>query len=96
MSNTLYFDVKGNSMFPTLKDGDSICFEKFNHHRIEVNDIIVCKHPFKTDFNIIKRVTKIKEKKLFIEGDNKEISSSEDSHNFGYININKVIAIKRN
>tara|TARA_B100000427_G_scaffold315239_1_gene309137 strand:- start:161 stop:451 length:291 start_codon:yes stop_codon:yes gene_type:complete len=96
MSNILYFDVKGNSMFPTFKDGDSICFEKFNNHKININDIVVCKHPFKTDFNIIKRVTKIREKKLFIEGDNKDIFSSEDSHNFGFISENKIIAIKRN
>ena len=96
MSNILYCNVKGNSMFPTFKDGDSVFFEIFNDHKIKINDIIVCEHPFKTDFNIIKRVIKIKKNKLFVEGDNKDVSCSEDSHNFGYININKVIAIQRN
>ena len=96
MSDILCFDVKGNSMLPTYKDGDSISLSSFEGQKIKVNDIVVCSHPFKTNLKILKRVTKIKDdRKLFLEGDNMDISSSEDSHNFGYIDTNNVIAIKR-
>ena len=96
MSNILCFDVKGNSMSPTYKDGDSISLSKFEGNKIKVNEIVVCSHPFKTNLKILKRVTKIKDgTKLFLEGDNINVSSSEDSHNFGYIDKSNVIAIKR-
>ena len=96
MSNILCFDAKGNSMSPTYKDGDSISLSKFEGNKIKVNDIVVCSHPFKTNLKILKRVTKIKDgTKLFLEGDNINVSSSEDSHNFGYIDKSNVIAIKR-
>ena len=96
MSDILCFDVKGNSMLPTYKDGDSISLRRFEGQKIKVNDIVICSHPFKTNLKILKRVTKIKDgTKLFLEGDNINVSSSEDSHNFGYIDKSNVIAIKR-
>ena len=96
MSNMICFSVKGNSMFPTYRDGDSVWLKKFNvNHKVEVDDIIVFMHPLKEDCKIIKRVTRIKDgSQLFVEGDNTDIASSEDSHNFGYISIDKLIAIK--
>ena len=97
MNEKIFFDVKGNSMFPTFKDGESVCLEKYNNQFINKNDIVVCNHPLKKDFLIIKRVTKIKDQnKLFLEGDNISLLESEDSHNFGYLDVSKVIAIKRN
>ena len=97
MTEVLHFSIKGNSMSPTYIDGDSICMDKFNsNHTIEINDIVVFIHPFKKDCKIIKRVKKIKDNfKLFVEGDNIDLASTDDSHNFGYININKIIAIRK-
>ena len=97
MSDILCFDIVGDSMFPTYKDGDSIYLKKITKQdNIEVSDIVVFPHPFKKDCNVIKRVVKIKNKsKLFVEGDNADINSTDDSHNFGYIDIDKLIAIKK-
>ena len=48
MVEFLHFFVKGNSMLPALKDGDSIKMMKFdNNININVNDIVVFEHPFK-------------------------------------------------
>jgi|TARA_B110000263_G_C15224268_1_gene471482 nickel-type superoxide dismutase maturation protease len=93
----LYFDIKGNSMSPTYKDGDKICLESMSpNQKVEVDDLVVFMHPFKKKCKIIKRVAHIKnETKLFVEGDNPDITSTEDSHNFGYIDSHKLIAIKR-
>tara|TARA_Y100001970_G_C14113763_1_gene792395 strand:- start:414 stop:719 length:306 start_codon:yes stop_codon:yes gene_type:complete len=99
MTDILYYDIKGNSMLPTYKDGETICCKKYDKYdNINLGDVVVFNHPFKNNFKIIKRVTKIKDKfQLFVEGDNQNISSSEDSHSFGYINRNQLIAIiKRN
>ena len=84
-------------MSPTYKDGDQVCFKKIiPNQRVEVNDIVVFMHPLKRDYKIIKRVAHIKNKtKLFVEGDNADIASTEDSHNFGYIDSCELIAIKK-
>ena len=84
-------------MSPTYRDGDSIDAEKINkNHKIDVNDIVIFMHPLKKDCKLIKRVTQIKGgSKLFVEGDNSDIASTEDSHNFGCSGIDNLIAIKK-
>ncbi len=84
-------------MFPTYKDGDSINAEKINvSHKVDVNDIVIFMHPLRKDCKLIKRVTQVKDdSRLFVEGDNSDISSTEDSHNFGCIGMNNLIAIKK-
>jgi len=97
VSNSLHFTVQGDSMSPTYKDGDSVFLDKIAiNHEIRINDIVVFKHPFKENCKVIKRVVKIKDgSSFFVEGDNPHIASSEDSHNFGYINRNHLIAVKK-
>ena len=84
-------------MFPTYKDGDEITCQEFTKgYKPEINDIVIFSHPFQKNMKLIKRITKIIDNsKLFVEGDNDDYSSTEDSHNFGYIDINKIIAIKK-
>ena len=98
MPDTLSFYINGNSMFPTYKNGESICVEKINiNHKVDIDDIVVFMHPLKADCKLIKRVTQIKENfKLFVEGDNTDILSTDDSHNFGCISRDKLIGIKKN
>tara|TARA_Y100001970_G_scaffold286872_1_gene410104 strand:+ start:1264 stop:1566 length:303 start_codon:yes stop_codon:yes gene_type:complete len=97
MDNYLIFNVEGNSMSPTLKHGDKIKIKKIDiNDKINLNDIVIFNHPFKENFKLIKRVKKIKnEFNLFVEGDNEDILSSEDSHNFGFIDKNEIIGIKK-
>ena len=83
-------------MKPTFNDGDLVKLKKYTDQDVEISDIVVFMHPFKDNFKLIKRVTKISDQsKLFVEGDNLNIGSSNDSHNFGYINKNNIIAIKK-
>jgi len=84
-------------MSPTYNEGDSITLDKIEpKHRVDVSDIVVFMHPLKKDFKLIKRVTQIRaDSKLFVEGDNPDVLSTNDSHNFGYINKSDIIAIKK-
>tara|TARA_Y100001970_G_scaffold265654_1_gene353499 strand:- start:735 stop:998 length:264 start_codon:yes stop_codon:yes gene_type:complete len=84
-------------MYPTLKNGDIINIKKIDDDDIiDLNDLVIFNHPFKEDYKLIKRVTKIKNKiNLFVEGDNKDILSSDDSHNFGFITKKEIIGIKK-
>ena len=97
MNEYLVFNVKGDSMLPTFKNGDEIKIKKIDiNDKINLNDIVIFNHPFKENFKLIKRVTRITNKiNLFVEGDNKDLLSSEDSHNFGFIKKNEIIAIKK-
>ena len=84
-------------MSPTYIDGDTVRLLKMHPNQsVDVSDIVVFMHPLKKDFKLIKRVTQIRhDSKLFVEGDNPDVLSTDDSHNFGYINKSDLIAIKK-
>lgn len=90
-----FIDVKvnGDSMWPTLRDGDIVRFEMINPKLIKPNLVVLFKHPFKKDFNLIKRISTIVDGEVFLVGDNPDPNASEDSHNFGRINIKDIIAV---
>ena len=90
-----FIDVKvnGDSMWPTLRDGDIVRFEKIDLNLIEPNLIVLFKHPFKKDFNLIKRISTVEDGEVFLIGDNPDPNASEDSHNFGCINVKNIIAV---
>jgi signal peptidase I len=62
-----FIDVKvnGNSMWPTLRDGDIVRFEIIDTKLIEPNLVVLFKHPFKKDFNLIKRISTIETERYF-------------------------------
>jgi nickel-type superoxide dismutase maturation protease len=80
-----HFIVEGQSMEPTLKKGEHVfTFNWFIN--LKVGDIVVAL----VDQRImIKRLTKVEEKKVFLEGDNK--NQSTDSRKFGFIDKAKII-----
>ena len=90
-----FIDVKvnGNSMWPTLRDGEIVRFEKIDLNLIEPNLIVLFKHPIKKDFNLIKRISTVEDGEVFLIGDNPDPNASEDSHNFGCINVKNIIAV---
>mgnify|MGYP001193402194 FL=1 len=90
-----FIDVKvnGNSMWPTLREGDIVRFEIIDSNLIEPNLIVLFKHPFKKDFNLIKRISTVEDGEVFLVGDNPDPNASEDSHNFGRINVKDIIAV---
>ena len=82
--------VHGDSMWPTLRDGDRI--EAVQGPSPVVGDIVVVRHPMK-HITVIKRVKRIVGDSLFIEGDNPDPIGSEDSHNFGPVPHSSIIAV---
>ena len=60
--------VEGNSMLPTLKNGDEILVK--SSKSFQIGDIILANHPYKTT-KIIKRIVEFSTGgKLFLRGDN--------------------------
>lgn len=78
------FKVAGDSMSPTLTDGDVILISP--KASIVPGDIVVAKHPYKQSVKILKRVAAIDENGRYsLEGDNPDESS--DSRTFGTLPI---------
>ena len=84
-------------MSPHYNDGDMLDFYEIDSTtEIKIGDLVVFQHPFKNQLKLLKRVAKIKNKtKIFVEGDNPDPLSSEDSHNFGFINIEDILGYLR-
>lgn len=73
---------EGKSMNPTLKDGEVVLVDC--QAEIEVGDIVVAKHPFEKNVELVKRVERINEQgNYFLIGDNLE--DSNDSRHFGAV-----------
>ena len=65
----IVFHIKGNSMSPTLEDGQTVVVEKTKN--IQVNNIVVA---YSQEYGvIIKRVSEINGDKVYLVSDNKEI-----------------------
>ena len=84
----LLYQIKGESMAPTLKNDQKVLAIKFffNLHK---NDVIILKHPT-TKQLLIKRITKMKNNSYYVEGDNKH--SSTDSRDFDWIKKDSIVA----
>ena len=79
-------------MWPTLVDGSTVMFEKVEDASPEVGQIVLARHPLKKDTIIIKRIHSINNNRVFLVGDNPDPTASEDSHNFGMIDISNILA----
>jgi nickel-type superoxide dismutase maturation protease len=76
------YRIEGDSMHPSLKEGDLVLINP--HATLDVGDIVVARHPFKRNVNIIKRLAKILDGERYILlSDNAE--DSADSRQFGAI-----------
>ncbi len=65
------FVIKENSMLPAFKPGDQVI--TLNWSGVKVGDIVVFK---KDGINMVKRVVKVENEKMYVEGDNKRESSN--------------------
>ena len=78
------FRVQGDSMFPTLKNGDEVMIVPTKS--IERGDIILADHPYKTSVKMLKRVNEIDENgRYLLTGDNP--AESTDSRTFGSLSL---------
>ena len=91
-SRFLDIRVKGDSMWPTLEDGSVVRFERISGTALQINQIVLCNHPLRAEFLVIKRISSIDDKTAFLVGDNPDPTASEDSHNFGRVEIKNILA----
>ena len=78
------YRVEGDSMLPTLKDGDVIMIS--SKPAVVAGDIVLAKHPYKQSVKVVKRVDKIDENgRVLLIGDNP--AESTDSRTFGTVSI---------
>ncbi len=74
------YRVEGDSMTPSLMPGDQVLID--GNAEIAAGDIVVARHPFKKNLEMIKRVSEIDaDEKYFLISDNP--AGSSDSRSFG-------------
>lgn len=73
------YRIEGDSMLPTLQNGEQVLVEKTVY--LQINDIVVAKHPYQKNLILVKRINKIDEKTVYLLGDN--LSESTDSRTLG-------------
>ena len=82
------FLVEGDSMLPTLADGDKVLIDAKGY--LAVGDVVMAQHPYKSDVKIIKRVSDIADDgRLTLTGDNP--AESTDSRAFGTVSLESII-----
>jgi len=84
--------VSGNSMLPSLKEGDIVFFKIFKEGKLEpkTGQIVIFNHPNKNVI-CIKRISVVNQNNVKVIGDNFEFS--EDSNKFGLLNNKNIIGI---
>ena len=93
--NTIAVVVIGDSMWPTLRDGDTFEAIPYSNQQIEIGDVVVFNDPTHTSRICVKRVAHVKPDGLFVEGDNPDPTASTDSHNYGLVSYDLLIGMKR-
>jgi len=93
MTGILNVTILGDSMYPTLTDGQTVSAEILNEFDdVRVGDIVVLLHPFKPETHIVKRIKSFDGLLYFVEGDQPDPLGSEDSHNFGPVGRDLILA----
>lgn len=82
------FLVEGDSMLPTLADGDKVLIDAKGY--IGAGDVVLAAHPYRSDVKIVKRVSEIADNgRLTLSGDNP--ATSTDSRAFGTVSLESII-----
>jgi nickel-type superoxide dismutase maturation protease len=79
-------------MVPMLRPGDEVLVDPraYRRERPRPGDIVVARHPYRTDLRLVKRVAGVAEDgSCFLEGDNR--SASTDSQAFGPLPPDKIL-----
>ena len=93
--DTIAVVVVGDSMWPTLRDGDTFQAVPYSNQAINIGDVVVFNDPTHTSRICVKRVVHVKPEGLFVEGDNPDPTASTDSHNYGLVSYDLLIGMKR-
>ena len=93
MSEPIQVRIKGDSMWPTYKDGTVLDFERLDDNTVlKVGQVVLSQHPLKKDILMIKRIQSIVDDRFFLVGDQPDPLASEDSHNFGTVSRSNILA----
>ena len=85
--------ISGDSMWPTYPDGTEFTLQMPQTNQPQVGDVVLSRHPFYPDIQIVKRVQSVEGERIFLVGDNPDPTVSEDSHNFGTIHRDEILGI---
>ncbi len=85
------FAVRGDSMTPTLLDGDEVLVNPhaYTRRRPAVGDVVLVQHPLRSDVRALKRVAELRPQALWLLGDNP--SGSTDSRSYGAVPDTKLL-----
>jgi nickel-type superoxide dismutase maturation protease len=94
MSQPLEVVLQGESMWPTFRSGDVLFFDSIAPpEALSVGVVVLAQHPLKADVLMVKRVHQIQENgAVFLVGDQPDPTATEDSHNFGPVSREMVLA----
>lgn len=89
MSSTFDVIIEGDSMWPTFRHGDILSFRSVKEDETYICGIVVlASHPFQESVLIVKRIQSLfSSDQVFLEGDQPDPTASEDSHNFGPVDV---------
>ena len=91
--------ICGDSMWPTLRAGDEVEFTELGSQddvELHIGDLVVAIHPLKPGVQVVKRIAGFGDgARLILVGDNPDPLASEDSHNFGPVARESIIAYRR-
>ncbi len=88
--------IKGDSMWPTFRDGEEVEFTELGEDELQVGNLVVAIHPLKSGIRVVKRIGDIDDSgRMILVGDNPDPLASEDSHNFGPVARELIIAYRR-
>ncbi len=80
-------EVEGNSMLPTLRDGDIVLVDP--NASLKEGDLALADHPYKSSVRIIKRIAAVGSDGTYeLIGDNP--AESTDSRTFGLVSIKSI------
>lgn len=79
--------VSGMSMAPTYSDGDVLLVSGWLG--AGRGDVVIATHPHRRDLLVLKRITDVRDdrglRQVWLEGDNPDMSRTDDSWRFGWV-----------
>jgi len=95
MDATVHVRIHGHSMWPTYEDQQIVAFRRIEEGTVPATGLVVlAQHPLKPDVKVVKRIRHVTDDgRLFLEGDQPDPLGSEDSHNFGPVQPEAIIAV---
>ena len=91
LGRRLRFVVRGESMEPSLFEGDELLVNPYAYRwrRPSVGDVVLIQHPLRSDLRAVKRVAERREGGLWLLGDNPPAST--DSRSYGLVPDTKLL-----